>query len=156
MDQTAEFGLLALKKPFENTGQTRQFALPFLRGFMAKDHLERVRKFCLALPEVEEKLSHGAPTFFVKKKVFVMFADNHHNDGHIAIWSAATIEVQQALIEAEPDKFFIPLYVVVGGCIGINLNRVIDKELASHIRQAWLMIAPSKLHALLRETGRGA
>ena len=71
---------------------------------MAKDHLERVRRFCLALPEVEEKLSHGAPTFFVKKKVFVMFADNHHNDGRIAIWSAATNEVQQALIESEPDK----------------------------------------------------
>lgn len=118
---------------------------------MTKDHLERVRKFCLALPEVEEKLSHGEPTFFVKKKVFVMFANNHHNDGRIAIWSAATNEVQQALIEAEPDKFFKPPYVGVRGWIGINLNRVKDKELASHIRQAWLMIAPVKLHSALQD-----
>lgn len=113
---------------------------------MAKDHLKRVRKFCLALPEVEEKLSHSAPTFFVKKKVFVMFADNHHNDGRTAIWSAASAEVQQALIEAEPDKFFKPPYVGVRGWIGINLDQVDDAELASHIRQAWLMIAPAKLH----------
>lgn len=118
---------------------------------MTRDHLERVRKFCLALPEVEEKLSHGEPTFFVKKKVFVMFANNHHNDGRVAIWSAATSEVQQALIEAEPDKFFKPPYVGVRGWIGINLNRVKDTELASHIRQAWLMIAPVKLHSSLQD-----
>lgn len=118
---------------------------------MTRDHLERVRKFCLALPEVEEKLSHGEPTFFVKKKVFVMFANNHHNDGRVAIWSAATSEVQQALIEAEPDKFFKPPYVGVRGWIGINLNRVKDTELASHIRQAWLTIAPVKLHSSLQD-----
>lgn len=119
---------------------------------MAKDHLKRIRKFCLALPEAEEKLSHGAPTFFVKKKVFVMFADNHHNDGRIAIWSAASGEVQQALIEAEPDKFFKPPYVGVRGWIGINLDQVDDAELASHIRQAWLIIAPIKLHAALESS----
>lgn len=116
---------------------------------MAKDHLERVRKFCLALPEVEEKLSHGEPTFFVKKKVFVMYANNHHNDGRIAIWSAASAEIQQALIEAEPDKFFKPPYVGVRGWIGIKLDQVDDDELDSHIRQAWLMIAPVKLHSAL-------
>lgn len=116
---------------------------------MKKNHLERIRRFCLALPEVTEKISHGEPTFFVKKKVFVMFADNHHNDGRIAIWSAASSEVQQALIEAEPDKFFKPPYVGVRGWIGIKLDRVDDTELASHIRQAWLMIAPTKLHVSL-------
>ncbi|MGH9800165.1 MAG: MmcQ/YjbR family DNA-binding protein [Blastocatellia bacterium] len=118
---------------------------------MKKDHLERVRSFCLALPEVEEKISHGAPTFFVKKKVFVMFVDNHHNDGRIAIWCATPAEVQQALIEAEPDKFFKPPYVGVRGWVGIKLDRVKDDELASHIRQSWLMIAPTKLHTALEE-----
>ena len=34
--------------------------------------IERVRRICLALPETFEKLSHGEPTFFVKKKVFAM------------------------------------------------------------------------------------
>ena len=49
----------------------------------AEDHLLRVRKICTALPETTEKLSHGAPTFFVTKKVFVMFVNNHHSDGHL-------------------------------------------------------------------------
>ncbi len=117
---------------------------------MKKDHLARVRRSCLTLPEATEKLSHGEPTFFVKKKVFVMYANNHHNDGRIAIWCAAPAGVQEMLIEAEPDKFFRPPYVGVKGWIGINLDQVGDDELASHVRQAWMMIAPVKLHAALK------
>lgn len=118
---------------------------------MPKDHLKRVRRFCLALPEVTEKISHGAPTFFVKKKVFVMFVDNHHNDGRIAIWCAAPAGVQEMLIEAEPEKFFRPPYVGVRGWVGIRLDQVDDDELDSHIRQSWLMIAPVKLHSALQD-----
>lgn len=117
---------------------------------MKKDHLARVKRSCLALPEVTEKLSHGEPTFFVKKKVFVMYANNHHNDGRIAIWCAAPAGVQEMLIEAEPDKFFKPPYVGVKGWIGIKLDQIGDDELASHVRQAWMMIAPVKLHAALK------
>ncbi|MEO5888024.1 MAG: MmcQ/YjbR family DNA-binding protein, partial [Anaerolineales bacterium] len=47
---------------------------------MNKNQFERVRRICSTLPETTERLSHGEPTFFVKDKVFVMFADNHHND----------------------------------------------------------------------------
>lgn len=32
-------------------------------------------------PETTERLSHGDPTFFVRKKVIVMISNNHHNDG---------------------------------------------------------------------------
>jgi hypothetical protein len=42
------------------------------------DALDRVRAACLPLPEVVERLSHGAPSFFVQgKKTFVMFHDDH-------------------------------------------------------------------------------
>ncbi len=50
-----------------------------------EQHLRRVRRVCEALPETWEKLSHGEPTFFVGKKVFAMFSNNHHHDGHIAV-----------------------------------------------------------------------
>ncbi|MFL6115922.1 MAG: MmcQ/YjbR family DNA-binding protein, partial [Catenulispora sp.] len=41
--------------------------------------LERLRAICLALPEVEERLSHGEPTWFVRgKRSFAMFCDHHH------------------------------------------------------------------------------
>ena len=112
-------------------------------------HIERVRRICVALPETTEKLSHGEPTFFVRKKVYAMFSNNHHNDGHIAVTIPAAIGVQAALIEASPKKFYRPPYVGVRGWVGVELERVGDEELTLHLREAWRLIAPEKLQGLL-------
>ena len=54
-------------------------------------------------PRSTERLSHGSPTFFVRgKKTFVMFLDDHHGDGRLAIWCAAPPGVQAQLVEQEP------------------------------------------------------
>ncbi len=110
--------------------------------------IERVRRICLALPETWEKISHGEPTWFVGKKVFAMFSNNHHNDGHIAVTVPAAIGIQEMLIKKSPKKFYRPPYVGVRGWIGIEVDRVSDKELESHIREAWQLIAPAKLGQL--------
>ena len=112
-------------------------------------HVERVRRLCAELPETWEKLSHGEPTFFVGKKVFASCSINHHNDGHIAVTVPAAIGIQAALIESDPRKFYRPPYVGPAGWVGIELPRVKDKELALHLREAWRLIAPEKLHVLL-------
>lgn len=72
--------------------------------------LERVRRLSAALPNVTEKLSHGTPAFFVEKDkgVFAMFADNHHEDGHLAVWLPVPEGLQSALIEEEPATYFKP------------------------------------------------
>ena len=114
-----------------------------------EDHVERVRRFCLALPETMEKLSHGEPTFFVRKRVFAMCSINHHNDGHIAVTVPAAIGIQAMLIEAEPKKYYRPPYVGGAGWVGVELPRVSDKELQMHLREAWKLIAPEKIHGLL-------
>jgi hypothetical protein len=119
-------------------------------------HVARVRQICLALPETWEKISHGEPTFFVGKRVFAMCSTNHHNDGHYAVTVPAAIGVQAALIEANPKTFYRPPYVGPAGWIGIELPRVKDKELALHLREAWLLIAPEKLHSLLKEPTKSA
>ena len=113
--------------------------------------MERVRRICLSLPETWEKISHGEPTFFVKKKVFAMCSNNHHNDGHIAVTIPAAIGIQAMLIERSPEKFYRPPYVGVRGWVGIELDRLDDEELAFHIHEAWRLIAPEKLHALLKK-----
>src|SRR5438876_5728537 len=105
----------------------------------------RVRRICLALPEAQEKLSHGEPTFFVQKKVFAMCSINHHSDGHIAVVWPAPIGVQQALIEAAPKEYYRPPYVGGAGWVGVELPRVSDKELEMHLYEAWRLIAPPKL-----------
>jgi hypothetical protein len=99
----------------------------------------------LALLETWEKISHGEPTWFVSKKVFAMFSNNHHNDGHVAVTIPAAIGIQEMLIQRSPKKFYRPPYVGVRGWVGIEVGLVNDKELALHINEAWKLIAPPKL-----------
>jgi hypothetical protein len=103
--------------------------------------LERVRRLCLALPETEERLSHGDPTFFVRgKKAFVSYADNHHGDGRLALWCNAPPEVQAARVETDPRRFFVPPYVGVRGWIGVRLDIDPDwDEIAEIIEDAYRM-----------------
>ena len=108
------------------------------------EHLRRVRRMALALPETSEKLSHGEPTFFVNKKVFAMFADNHHNHGSIAVWLPAPPGLQQQLIRENSKTYFKPPYVGVRGWIGIELENIDDEELSVHIRESWQMIASKR------------
>ena len=117
----------------------------FDKDCMNDQQIERVRRICLALPETWEKISHGEPTWFVGKKVFAMFSNNHHNDGHVAVTLPAAIGIQEMLIKKSPKKFYRPPYVGVRGWIGIELNKISDKELALHIKEAWKLIAPEKL-----------
>ena len=109
--------------------------------------IERVRRICLALPGTWEKISHGEPTWFAGKKVFAMFSNNHHHDGHVAVTVPAAIGIQEMLIKKSPRKFYSPPYVGCRGWIGIEVNRVSDKELALHIKEAWRLIAPKKLQS---------
>jgi len=74
-----------------------------------------------------------------------MFANNHHNDGHIAVWIPVPAGFQPVLIENSPRKFFYPPYVGGRGWVGIELGEIDDEELTSHLREAWKLIAPKKL-----------
>jgi hypothetical protein len=85
--------------------------------------LAQVRDFCLALPDVSEKSSHGHPTFFFKKRVFAYFLDNHHGDGRLALWVPAPDGVQAMLVDSNPDHYFVPPYVGHCGWIGVRLDR---------------------------------
>ena len=109
--------------------------------------LRRIRELCLALPETSERLSHGAPTFFIRdKRAFLMVLTNHHDDGRFAIWCAAPAGMQQLLVDADPDKFFVPPYVGHRGWLGVRLDREFDwDELAGIAEDAYAEVAPPKL-----------
>jgi len=79
-----------------------------------------------------------------------MCSFNHHDDGHVAVVVPAPPGIQTMLIGNEPDKYYKPPYVGGAGWIGIELDKVSDEELAFHIREAWLLVAPNKLKALLQ------
>jgi hypothetical protein len=109
--------------------------------------LGRIRSICLALPETTERPSHGAPTFFVRgKRAFVMAVTNHHGDGRFAIWCAAPAGLQRSLVEADPERFFVPPYVGHRGWLGVRLDRGLDwDELAGICEDAWAQVAPRTL-----------
>ena len=99
-------------------------------------------------------MSHGAPTFFVReKRAFLMVLTNHHGDGRFAIWCAAPEGMQRMLVEADPERFFVPPYVGHRGWLGMRLDRALDwDELAGIVEDAYAEIAPP---ALLRSYVRG-
>jgi hypothetical protein len=116
------------------------------------DPLPRLRRLCLALPEVTERLSHGEPTWFVRgKKTFVMYA-NHHHDDRLGFWCAAEPDVQQMLVTANPKRFFVPPYVGARGWLGVYLDVPIDwEQIAELVGDAYRQVAPERLVARLDE-----
>jgi hypothetical protein len=109
------------------------------------EQISRVRRICAALPSTCEKLSHGEPTFCVNEKVFATFANNHHHDGHVAVWIPAVPGVQKALIRSSSSKFFRPPpYVGVRGWVGIELDQISNDELTFHLLKAWRLTASSE------------
>jgi hypothetical protein len=124
----------------------------------AEAALDRLRVICLGFPAVTERLSHGAPTWFVRdKKVFVTFWNGgHHNHEFPHIWCAAPPGVQEELVETEPGRFFRPPYVGGRGWLGVRMDGAIDwDEMASICEEAYRVIAPKTLVAELdaRVTG---
>jgi hypothetical protein len=119
--------------------------------------LERVRELCLSLPETTERLSHGQPTFFISdKKTFVMYLDNHHDDGRLALWCAAPEGMQRAMVDASPEHYFVPPYVGHRGWVGVRLDRDLDwNEIAGAIEEAYLTVAPRGLAEVARPADAG-
>ena len=114
--------------------------------------VDRLRAICMAFPEVTERLSHGAPTWFVRdKKVFVTFWDHGHHDHDFPhLWCAAPPGAQQELIAANPERFFRPPYVGHRGWLGVRLDRDPDwTEIAELCEDAYRVVAPARLVARL-------
>jgi len=116
--------------------------------------LGRVRKICLALPETTERLSHGAPTFFVRgKRAFLMVLTNHHGDGRFALWCAAPEGMQAMLVEADSERFSVPPYVGHRGWLGVRLDRGLHwDELAGIAEDAYAVVAPPRLVEAARQS----
>jgi hypothetical protein len=116
--------------------------------------LARVRRVCSTIPDTMEKISHGEPTFFTPKRVFAMFANNHHGDGHVGLWLPAASGVQAALIEEAPDTYFRPPYVGVAGWVGVELSRVNDEQLGALIREAYRLVTSKTVAAGKKASAR--
>ncbi len=108
----------------------------------------------MALPEVTEKVSHGAQAWFVAdKKMFANYAHRKHNDGGAGIVFAAGDGVQSSLVASDPVRFYVPPYVGHRGWTAARLDiDPIPWDLYEQLLEdAYRCVAPKKLIALLDE-----
>jgi hypothetical protein len=115
--------------------------------------LDRIREAVGVLPDVEERISHGQPTFFVAGKQFAQFRDDHHGDGRTVVCVRTGGDDEQAmLIEAAPDVYSRPAYLGSSGWVAITLTGDVDWALVDdRIARSWELAAP---RALLEAGGR--
>jgi hypothetical protein len=108
--------------------------------------LDRVRAICFGFAGTEERLSHGAPSFHVRGKMFVMFVGDR-GDGTLAVWCKATHEDQRRHVAANPSRFFVPPYVGVGGWVGVRLDGAAADwiELSIIIEEGWSAVVPKSV-----------
>jgi hypothetical protein len=119
---------------------------------MTVDLAGQVRSICMVLPEVSERLSHGAPTWFVRDKssFATLWAQGHHGDDFPHLWCAGLPGAQAELVVPESGRFFRPPYVGGRGWIGVRLDGQVDwAEIAELCQDAYRAIAPARLVARL-------
>ena len=113
--------------------------------------VDRLRAICLALPETIEKVSHGEPTWHVGGKMFAQLDDHHHGADRLAVWLAAGLGDQEALVKSDPARFFVPPYVGHRGWIGVRIDgRPNWRRVATLVRDAYVQVAPKRLLPLTR------
>jgi hypothetical protein len=99
----------------------------------ASDPLPRLRALCMAHPGVTERMSHGEPGWFIgTRKAFVTYAARHHDD-RVAFWCAAPPGAQETLVEAEPERFFVPPDVGHPGWLGVWVDVPVSWDEISRI-----------------------
>jgi hypothetical protein len=108
--------------------------------------LAKVRQAALDLPETEERLSHGQPTFFVSGKQFAQFRNNHHNDHKTVVCvRVSSLDEQAMLLEADPETYSKPAYLPSWVSINLVGNSVDWDHVADRIAASWELAAPRRL-----------
>ncbi len=111
-------------------------------------HLVQVREIALALPEADEKISHGRPTFYTQK-VFCYYG------GAVRIDREWTAHDTAIVVRPDPDddpalrqdrRFWVPAYLGPSGWLGIDLDEDTDwREIGELIDASYRVTAPRRL-----------
>jgi hypothetical protein len=111
--------------------------------------LAKVRALALAMPEAEERASHGSPGFLITKgKFFAYFWHDHHGDGEtVVIVKTSGADEQATLIEMDPDCYYSPPYFGPSGWVAMRLDRddVDWDRVGDRVAISWELVAPRRL-----------
>jgi len=116
---------------------------------------ERIARICARFPEVHAVSETGQHTAFqVRRKRFAYYTVDHHGDGRLALSCRAAPGVQQGLVAADPERFFVPPYLGPRGWAGVYLDvpGVDWTGIEVLLRDAYVLAAPKRLAASLTES----
>jgi hypothetical protein len=110
----------------------------------------RLARICAGYPETvaTSPWDNEHLSLEVAGKRFGYYLYRHFgDDGRSGAVLKAPPGVQEMLVEADPDRFWVPAFVGRHGWVGIRLDLEEPDwdEIADFVRQAWLMTAPKKV-----------
>jgi len=116
---------------------------------MRKSPLTQLTKICLALPEAERKLMGDHASFLIRKRVFAYFLNDHHGDGIVSLCAKVGPGDNQALVRAQPGRFYLPAYIGPRGWVGLRLDcgEIDWEEVRELLTDSYRRTAPKKLAA---------
>ena len=109
--------------------------------------LTRVTEIALALPDVTRQIYGSHAQFLVRKKTFSYFLDDHHGDGIVAVTGKVLPGDNKALVEAQPDRFYLPAYVASRGWVALRLDvgKIDWDEVRELLLGSYTLLAPKRL-----------
>ena len=111
--------------------------------------LVRLTKICLALPEATRDYNGQHAGFYIRKRTFTYFLNDHHGDGIVAVTCKVLPGDNKVLATANADRFYIPPYIGSRGWVALRLDRgAIDwEEVSELVVGSYRMVAPKGLAA---------
>jgi hypothetical protein len=100
-----------------------------------------VRELALSLPATSEKPSYGTPGFRVRDRLFARIREE---PDALVLWRESAEEAE-AMIEAEPRKFFTTSHYDGHPLLLVHLDAVDRGELTELLEESWRIRAPSRL-----------
>jgi predicted DNA-binding protein (MmcQ/YjbR family) len=109
--------------------------------------LVRLSKICLALPETTRWFNGQHAGFYVRKRTFAYFLNDHHGDGIVGVNCKVLTGDNKVLVSAQPNRFYIPAYLGSKGWVGLRLDTgEIDwEEVTELIAGSYRLVAPKRL-----------
>lgn len=108
---------------------------------MTDPHFERVARLGTLLPEVARSTWYRTDSLAVSGKSFCRMKERM--DGVLVVM--VPLGLKDALIAAEPEKYFETPHYAGYAAMLVRLDAVSDAELATRLECAWAQKAPAKL-----------
>jgi hypothetical protein len=105
----------------------------------------------MALPEGLREYNGQHAAFRVRTRTFAYYLDDHHGDGIVALACKAPSGWNDALVRAEPDRFYRPSYIGPKGWVALRLDtgNIDWEEVEDLVLDSYLLVAPKRLAALV-------